>query len=477
MRKQFLLGLMLAAGDMAILAGTFQLAYKLRFQLHFLPDRPVPPFELYSQFSVLVAIVGFILLHSSGLYRLQRLSFGLEPFFSIVRAVTFTALIIMVTNFALRGFITRYDVETYSRLIIFISWGLSLIFLSLWRWSTSLILRQLRRYGRGLRNVVIVGTDHIARGFYRALQQSVDFTYRPLGLVDPGNASTKQEVVGLQVLGQLQDLPEIFRTHPVNEVVLACMDMDRETVAHLIKACERADVQFSMIPGFFEILTRQMRIQEIADIPVFQLEERIFQRWGRLVKRGMDIAVSATVLLIFAPIWVLVALAIKLESRGSVIFRQARVGKGERIFYMFKFRSMYADAEARRVELEKENLHADPLIRLPGDDRVTPLGRFLRRFSIDEIPQLVNVMKGEMSLVGPRPHMPSEVARYKDWQLRKFDVLPGVTGLTQVSGRKDLSLDDMVRLDIFYIENWSPWQDFQILLKTIPAVLWGKGAY
>jgi lipopolysaccharide/colanic/teichoic acid biosynthesis glycosyltransferase len=153
------------------------------------------------------------------------------------------------------------------------------------------------------------------------------------------------------------------------------------------------------------------------------------------------------------------------------------VGNGERLFLLYKFRSMYADAENRRAELEKANPHADALLRLPMDDRVTPLGRFLRRFSIDEIPQFINVLKGEMSVVGPRPHLPSEVARYQDWQLRKFDVLPGVTGLTQISGRKDLSLDDMVRLDIYYIENWSPWQDLQILLKTIPAVLWGKGAY
>ncbi len=477
MRKRLLLGPVMAAGDLVLLAGTFQLAYKLRFQLLFLPDRPAPPFELYSQFSFLVALIGVLMLHSSGLYRPQRHSFGLESFFSILRAVTFTSLIIMAMNFVLRGYVTRYDVETYSRLIIFISWGLSLVFLSLWRWGISTALRQLRRRGRGMRNVVIVGTDPVARGFFRAIQQSADFAYRPLGFVDPGNTLSKQEIAGLRVLGQLQDLPEIFRTHPVHEIVLASMDVDRETVARLIKACERTDIQFSMIPGFFEILTRQMRIEEIADIPVFQLEERIFQRWGRLVKRLMDIGVSSAILLLFSPIWALVALAIKLESKGPVIFRQARVGKGERVFSMLKFRSMYADAEKRRAELEKDHLHADALLRLPRDDRVTPLGRFLRRFSIDEIPQFINVLKGEMSIVGPRPHMPSEVARYKDWQLRKFDVLPGVTGLTQISGRKDLSLDEMVRLDIYYIENWSPWQDLQILLKTVPAILWGKGAY
>jgi len=475
--KRLLLGLILAVGDMALLAGAFQLAYKLRFLLLFLPDRPAPPFELYLNFSALVSLIGFLMLQSAGLYRPQRFAFGLESLFAIFRAITFTSLIAMAVIFVLRGFLTRYDVATYSRLIIFISWGLSLVLLGLWRWGISIVLQQLRRRGRGLRNLVIVGTDSIGRGFYHAIQQSAEAAYRPLGFIDTGKGSMPQQVAGLKVLGRLQDVPEVFRAQPVHEIVLASTELDRETVLHLVKACERADVQFSMIPGFFEILTQKMRIHEVADVPVFQLEERIFQRWGRLVKRIMDLGVAVTVLLLFSPIWALVALAIRLESKGPIIFRQARVGKGERNFFIFKFRSMYADAEERRTELEKGNPQVDDLLRLPMDDRVTPLGRFLRRFSFDEIPQFVNVLRGEMSVVGPRPHMPSEVARYQDWQLRKFDVLPGVTGLTQISGRKDLSLDDMVRLDIYYIENWSPWQDLQILLKTIPAVLWGKGAY
>ncbi len=477
MSKRLLLKPFLALADTAILAGAFQLAYWLRFQLQFLPERPAPPFDLYFHFSFLVALIGFAMLHASGLYRLHRLSFGIEEFFAVFRAVSFTALIVMAMNFVLRGYLTRDDVETYSRIIILISWGLSLVLLSLWRSGCSLVFKQMRQQGRGLKNVVIVGTDQIARGFHRAIQQNVDFEYRPLGFVANGAVPKEGEVEGLRVLGEVKDLPEIFRSQPVNEVVLACMDMDKETVAQLIKACERADVQFSMIPGFFEILTRQMRVQEIADIPIFQLEERIFQRWGRLVKRGMDASLSLGILVLFAPFWGLMALVIRLESRGPVIFRHERVGKGEKVFYMYKFRSMYADAEARRKEMEETNNSADALLRLPQDDRVTPFGRFLRRFSIDEIPQLINVLKGEMSLVGPRPHIPFEVARYEEWQMRKFDVLPGVTGLTQVSGRKDLSLDEMVRLDIYYIENWSPWLDLQILLKTVPAVLLGRGAY
>ena len=477
MSKRILLKPILAMVDFAILTGTFLLSYWLRFQFEFLPDVPMPSFELYFRFSFFVGVLGFAMLHSSGMYRLRHLSFGVEDFFGVLRAATFSVLIIMVMNFIFRGYITSDAVETYSRLIIFFSWFLSVVFLCLWRLCTAQVFKQFRKRGKGLKNVVIIGTDQTARGFCRAIQQNVAFEYRPLGFLSNGAVPSVDELEGLPVMGSVDELPAIIQREIVSEVVLTCMDMDMEQVAHTIKACERADVQFSMIPGFFEILTRQMNVQEVADIPIFQLEERIFQRWGRLVKRGIDIVVAMAVMLIFAPFWVLVAVGIALESRGGVIFKHGRVGKGEKVFAMWKFRSMYANAEKRRVEIENSHDSSDALLRVPDDVRVTRVGRLLRRFSIDEIPQIYNVLKGDMSLVGPRPHMPSEVAQYKDWQRRKFDVLPGMTGLTQVRGRKDLSLDEMVRLDIYYIENWSPILDLQILLKTIPAVLGGKGAY
>ena len=477
MRKRLLLKPVLALVDIAILAGTFQLAYWLRFKIPLLPELPIPTFELYFRFSFLVALIGVVMLHSSGLYRVRRLSFRLEDFFGVFRAVTFTAFIIMATNFILRGYIAGYDVETYSRLIILIAWSMSLVLLTLWRVGLAFGFKQLRRRGRGLRNVVIVGTDSVAQEFYRAVKDEVDFEYRPLGFVSTSDDPAGNAGQVLQILGDVRNLPVIIRTHPVNEVVLACMGMDNENLAQVIKTCERADVQFSMIPGFYEILTRQMSVEEIADIPIFQLEERIFHRWGRLVKRGMDVGISLLVLVPFSPLWVLVALGIRANSKGGVFYKHGRVGKGEKVFQMFKFRSMHAGADIQRIELEQRHASADALLRLSEDARVTTFGRFLRRFSLDEVPQLINVLMGEMSLVGPRPHIPSEVAHYKEWHKRRFDVLPGVTGLTQVSGRKNLSLDEMVRLDTYYIENWSPWLDVQILLRTFPAILVGRGAY
>ena len=250
MSKRFLLKPILAFVDFVILTGVFLLAYWLRFQLEFLPERPVPSFDLYFRFSFLVGLLGFAMLYSSGMYRLRHLSFGVEDFFGIFRAVTFSSLIIMVINFIFRGYITSYDVETYSRLIILMCWLLSLVLLSLWRLGIAQVLKRFRKKGKGLKNVIIIGTDQTARGFCRAIQENVDFEYRPLGFLSNGTAPEVDIVEGLQVMGSVEDLPVIFQREIVNEVVLTCMDMEMEQVAHTIKACERADVQFSLIPGF-----------------------------------------------------------------------------------------------------------------------------------------------------------------------------------------------------------------------------------
>tara|TARA_Y100001960_G_scaffold312010_1_gene373256 strand:- start:222 stop:884 length:663 start_codon:yes stop_codon:yes gene_type:complete len=220
-----------------------------------------------------------------------------------------------------------------------------------------------------------------------------------------------------------------------------------------------------MIPGFFEILTQQMSVEEVADLPVFRLEERIFNKWGKLAKRGMDLGLAIVLILLFVPVLAIMALGIKFTSKGPIIFKHDRVGKGGRIFQVYKLRSMYFEDNEKRTRRDADQ------------SQVTIIGKFMRRFSVDEIPQLINVVKGEMSLVGPRPHVVSEVAEYEHWHRRRFDVLPGITGLTQVSGRKDLNLNEMVRLDVYYIENWSPLLDFRILLRTVPAVLVGRGAY
>ena len=480
-RHSILFKSVLAFGDISIFWGSFLGAYSVRFSLAIFPLRPMPPFDLYFNFAFLVAFIGFLMAYTSGMYRLKHSLFKIGDAFNIFRSVTLTLLIVMAMSFALRGYTTEYDIETYSRLIIALAWGLNLIFLTLWRWGFFSFFNYLFARGNGQQRIVIVGIDETARSFYRAINEMDGLGYRPIGFL--ANGESKAEIDRLnasqdiQIFGGIGDLPSVLRTEQVDEVVLASKQLDTNSIASAIQMCKRADVQFSIIPSFFEILMHQMRVEEVADIPIFQLDEGMFQRSGRFFKRGVDIGFSLFSFVLLAPVWLILTICIRLESKGPVLFRQARVGKGERVFQAYKFRSMCADAEERLPAILDRNVSDDGLLRIADDPRVTCIGRFMRRFSLDEFPQLINVLKGEMSWIGPRPHTVDEVREYADWHLRRYDVLPGITGLTQVSGRKDLSLDEMARLDIYYIENWSPILDLQILLRTIPTVLNGRGAY
>ena len=211
--------------------------------------------------------------------------------------------------------------------------------------------------------------------------------------------------------------------------------------------------------------------------PLFELRPPALFGADWIVKRGFDLVVSSFVIVIGLPLWLVLATAIKATSRGPVFFRDNRIGLGEREFGMMKFRTMYADAQARQAALEAANEASGPLFKIKNDPRVTPVGRFLRRFSIDELPQVLNVLWGEMSLVGPRPLPIRDYEQLEPWHRKRYSVLPGMTGLWQVSGRIDLSLDDLVRLDFYYLENWSIWLDISILAETLPAVLARRGAY
>jgi exopolysaccharide biosynthesis polyprenyl glycosylphosphotransferase len=212
-------------------------------------------------------------------------------------------------------------------------------------------------------------------------------------------------------------------------------------------------------------------------LPLFELRPPALVGWEWALKRGFDILVSSFVIIVASPIWAGIALAIKLTSPGPVFYRDRRIGLGEQSFGMFKFRTMYADAAERQAALEVDNEASGPLFKIKNDPRVTPVGGFLRRFSIDEMPQVLNVLGGEMSLVGPRPLPIRDYEQLQQWHRKRYLVLPGMTGLWQVSGRIDLSFDDLVRLDFYYIENWSIWLDITILAKTLPAVLARRGAY
>jgi exopolysaccharide biosynthesis polyprenyl glycosylphosphotransferase len=262
-----------------------------------------------------------------------------------------------------------------------------------------------------------------------------------------------------------------------DELVLAEADFDEETVLGVVQLAHRHGVKVKLAPSTTELLVHEGEYVPGQGLPLFELRPPLLSGFAWVTKRVFDIVVAGLIALVGIPLWLLIAGAIKLDSRGPVLFVDKRVGVGEREFGMLKFRTMVADAAEQQGELEQSNEVGGPLFKIRDDPRMTPVGRALRRFSLDEIPQVLNVLRGEMSLVGPRPLPVRDYLLLADWHRRRYRVLPGMTGLWQISGRSSLNFDDLVRLDFYYLENWSVWLDISILAKTVPAVLSRRGAY
>jgi exopolysaccharide biosynthesis polyprenyl glycosylphosphotransferase len=296
-------------------------------------------------------------------------------------------------------------------------------------------------------------------------------TYEFVGVVAP------DVVPGFRLLGQRAELPSVLDHVKPDEVILAEADFDERTVLEVVEQAHRQGIKVRLAPDTTELLVQRGEYVPGQGAPLFELRPPVLTGWDWAVKRGFDLLVSALVVVVGFPLWALIALAIKLDSRGPIFFVDRRIGVGEREFPMLKFRTMVADAPALQPELEAENEAAGALFKIRDDPRVTRVGRFLRRFSLDEIPQVLDVLKGHMSLVGPRPLPLRDYKLLEDWHRRRYRVLPGMTGLWQISGRSGLSFDDLVRLDFTYLENWSIWLDISIIVKTIPAVITRRGAY
>jgi exopolysaccharide biosynthesis polyprenyl glycosylphosphotransferase len=283
--------------------------------------------------------------------------------------------------------------------------------------------------------------------------------------------------VRLPVLGHVADLPAVLERERVDELIVTDSDFNERELLEIVDQAHRKGVQVRIAPKATELLTQRAEFVPGQGIPLFELRPPAFVGIDWVIKRGFDLVVSGFVLVVGVPLWLGIAAAVKLTSRGPVLYRDRRIGLGEQEFGMLKFRTMQADAEGRQAELEASNEADGPLFKIRQDPRVTAVGAFLRRLSLDEVPQLWNVLRGEMSLVGPRPLPLRDYAQLEAWHRKRYLVLPGITGLWQISGRSNLGFDDLVRLDFYYLENWSLWLDISILAKTIPAVVRARGAY
>jgi exopolysaccharide biosynthesis polyprenyl glycosylphosphotransferase len=410
-----------------------------------------------------VGLVTVLVFWRAGLYaaRERRPGFG-----HVLLSLVLVA--VLVVGFALSS---GHEFNTYGFAPTALVFTATLV--GLLRVSYEAVTRDVMKIAGVRRRTVLVGAGDHVDDLHRALgsgRRGIDYEF--VGAVVPSATPTS-----IGVLGTIDDLAGILERNRVDELVVVDADIDEHRMLELVDQAQSRGVRVRVAPKTSELLHRRAEYVPGQDVPLFELRAPVFAGADWVAKRAFDLAISAVVVVVGLAVWLLIALAVKVGSRGPVLYRSRRVGLHEREFDMLKFRTMYVNADERQTELEARNEAAGPLFKIRGDPRITPVGRWLRRFSIDEVPNVVNVLRGEMSLVGPRPLPLRDFEQLAPWHRKRYLVLPGMTGLWQISGRSDLSFDDLVRLDFYYLENWSVWLDVTILLKTLPAVVASRGAY
>jgi len=339
------------------------------------------------------------------------------------------------------------------------------------------LLHFLRRRGGDETRCLVLGANQEARTVARTLEREGWLGYKVIGFVDDSAAPGQEVSTDRRVLGTTAELRHVVEEHGATLVVIAASAFDAPKLNRLFWELQNVDVDLQITSGTIDLLASRVIVQSVGGVPLLYVRRTGIDRLQRTMKRTMDVISSLLGLIVLGPLGFIVAAWIKRDSPGPVFFKQIRVGQDGKPFTFWKLRTMYADAEQQRAELEHLSEGPGLLFKLKEDPRVTRAGRFLRRYSLDELPQLWNVLRGDMSLVGPRPALPGEVEQYDDWVRNRLRVKPGMTGLWQVSGRTETSFADYVRYDLFYIQNWSLSLDFWILWRTLRAVFSAEGAH
>jgi exopolysaccharide biosynthesis polyprenyl glycosylphosphotransferase len=374
------------------------------------------------------------------------------------------------------AWVTKLADPKLPKLLLF--WTLAIGLVTMGRASARAISRRQMAY---LQNTVIVGAGDVGQTIARKLLQHPEYGINLVGFVDAAPKERRDDLDHLTLLGPPEHLPAIVRLFDVERVIVAFSGDTHEQTLGLLRCLKEFDVQVDIVPRLFELVSPGVGIHTVEGLPLVGLPPSYLSRSSRFLKRAMDLVLAAAGLVVLAPVFALLALLIKLDSPGSVFFRQVRMGAGEKTFRIFKFRTMVADADERKGELAHLNKHTQNggdgrMFKIAKDPRTTRIGRLLRRFSLDELPQLINVLRGEMSLVGPRPLILDEDRHVVEWARKRLDLKPGITGLWQSLGRSEIPLEEMVRLDYLYVTTWSLWRDCRLLGRTIPFVVRGNGA-
>jgi exopolysaccharide biosynthesis polyprenyl glycosylphosphotransferase len=462
--------------DIVLINLAFWFAYVIRYQLGFpyrVDQRFYAPFSTFIPFAALLTFLCLITFRIDGLYEHRR---GWRLFDDIYRLSndTMTSIVIIM---AITFFVQPLY---YSRGMLLLAGVIIVALLGTARIARYLIEAGLRRRGIGVERVLIVGAGEVGRAVMRSILADPSLGYQIVGYVDDDPSKGESELGRIKGLGDVERIRQIIPAQNIAEVIVTLPWMYHRKIMQIVEECERENVRVRVVPDVFQQRMHRLDLESLNGIPLIGLGPTRMSSGAVLIKRVMDLFLTILALPLLAIVYVGLAIAIKLDSPGPVIFTQRRVGRDGREFEVYKFRSMIVGAEKMQAELADLNEADGPLFKIKsgeGDPRVTRVGRFIRRNSIDELPQLINILRGEMSLIGPRPGTPEEVVQYKSWQRKRLSVKPGMTGLWQVSGRSEIPFDEMCLLDIFYIENWSLDLDIRILLRTIPRVLFASGAY
>src|ERR1041384_5089508 len=436
--------------------------------------------------SLLLFIVGIRLLsfRYCDLYRLRGEFSFVNDGSRIFKATAIGSLLIVAVAFLYRGGF-QFRAFSYARGVFITDFFFVLIGAGVLRFVMRSVQTFVRSRQINLIPTLVVGRGREASLFIREMRERPALGYRVIGVVETTPATASLSYEDVPIIGTLEHLPEVIRDSGANEVIIADPQVNGDALFEVMMRCgRRRGVEFRIAPSLFNCLPRKTENDQIGVLPMIRLFREPLSSAARILKRTFDLMISAFAIVVLSPLWLLIALLIKLDSKGPVFYTQERVGMDGRLFLLYKFRTMKAGADselhreyqkafiAGRAEANMGNDHK-PTYKLLADPRITRIGKFLRRTSLDEVPQLFNVLSGDMSLVGPRPPIPYEVEAYELWHRKRLDMKPGLTGLWQVSGRNRLPFEEMVRLDLFYIENWSLLLDLKIILRTGFVMLGG----
>lgn len=470
--ERYFLMFFLILTDAIMVSLALWLAFILRFRMEFswVYKPEVLPFDFYQSFSFLLLPFWLFIFSLFGLYDWKRVFAGIEEYIRAFHASTLGMMLVILYIF--------FAEESIARGWVVLSWLLITFSLMLGRFSFRRFVHYLRVRGHLLKTVLIIGANEESLAIASQLHTNRKAGVWIAGVVDDTLEPGSELLPKVPVLGPMDFIESMVEYLQVHEIIVATTAVPREKLLHLFQTFSTNDkVTIRLSSGLYEMLTTGVEVTDVGNVPLLSINKMRLTGTEVIIKRVLDVFISIGALLLLWPVMLIMAIAIKLDSSGPVFYKREVVGAGGKIFHAWKFRTMYSDADARLARDPELRRKFESNFKLKDDPRVTHVGKFLRKTSLDELPQLFNVLMGQMSLVGPRMITKAEQDRYGKWQINLFTVKPGITGLWQVSGRSDVSYQERVTLDMHYIRNYSIWSDIYLLWLTIPAVLRSKGAY